>query len=142
MEAIQAVARTVKAGVGAEVRREGMTSPMFWYLHQIVVDGPITIGQLAEVCGVTSANASLVTDDLVQAGLIGRTRSPQDRRVVMVEATSKGRSLDRTLWTRVTERMIGGLRGLDEREIAVTVRVLTRLAAPEAGMATQVEASP
>lgn len=127
VEAIQAVARTLKGWVGSETRREGLTGPMFWTLHQIVSDGPITVGRLAEACAVTSANSSLVADDLERAGLIARTRSRSDRRVVLLEATAKGRSLHRNVWSRVSERIMEPLRGLEGREIAIAARVLQRL---------------
>jgi MarR family transcriptional regulator, organic hydroperoxide resistance regulator len=130
-EAIQAVAKSLKAWVGAEMRKEGMTGPMFWYLHLVVLDGPVTVGHLAEACAVTSANASLVTDELERDGLIARTRSKEDRRVVSLEATAKGRSLARTVWARVSARIVGELKGSEERDLAAAVRVLTKLA--EAG---------
>lgn len=142
MEAIQAVARNVKSWVGAEMRKEGMTGQMFWYLHLVVVDGQVSVGQLAESCAVTSANASLVTDDLEREGLIVRTRSKEDRRVVLVDATSRGRSLHRNIWSRVSERMVGALHGSDEREIAAAARVLTRLASASGGPTPREEGHP
>jgi MarR family transcriptional regulator, organic hydroperoxide resistance regulator len=127
-EAIQAVARSFKAWVGAETRKDGISGPMFWSLHMVAIDGPVTVGHLAEACAVTSANASLVTDDLEREGLIARTRSTEDRRVVTLEATAKGRALAKTIWARVSTRIVDELKGSEPRDIAAAVRVLTKLA--------------
>lgn len=126
--AIQDVARVLKAWIGAEMRREGLTGPMFWALHEVASAGPITVGQLGGACGVTSAMASQVADDLERAGLLARTRSSTDRRVVMVETTAKGRALQRSIWTRVGMKIMEPLRESDPRDVAVAARLLQRLA--------------
>jgi DNA-binding MarR family transcriptional regulator len=135
LEAIQGVARTMKRWIGAEMRREGLTGPMFWTLHTVALEGPVNIGQLAEACSVTSANASMVTDELARAGLIERRRSQADRRVVQVVATAKGRALQRAVWARVGARLLSPVQGTEEREIAAAARVLQKMvdAAPPGG---------
>lgn len=128
MEAVHAVALSVKRSVAAEMRREGLTGPMFWALHSIRAEGSVTVGQLGEACGSTSANASLVSDDLERSGLVARTRSRTDRRVVTLEATAKGRKLEALIWGRITEQLLAPLHGVDSRDVTTAARVLIRLA--------------
>ena len=51
---------------------------------QLFLQGPLTVGELAEQLAVTYATASLVATDLERAGAIERERDPADgRRVVL-----------------------------------------------------------
>ena len=41
-DALFAAARAIKHGLRPELEREGLTSPMFWALNQLVLDGPLS----------------------------------------------------------------------------------------------------
>ncbi|MEV4670373.1 MULTISPECIES: MarR family winged helix-turn-helix transcriptional regulator [Actinomadura] len=52
----------------------------------LVLDGPQTPGQLAQLMGITTGGAiTAVIDRLERAGYVKRTRDPDDRRRVIVE---------------------------------------------------------
>ena len=52
----------------------------------LVLDGPQTPGQLAQLLGITTGGAiTAVIDRLERAGYVKRTRDPDDRRRVIVE---------------------------------------------------------
>jgi DNA-binding MarR family transcriptional regulator len=60
-------------------------------LATLVRSGPMRLGELAYVEGVTAAAVSRVVAGLERDGLVLRRADPTDRRSVFVEATSAGR---------------------------------------------------
>jgi len=77
-----------------------LTMVQFKSLVLILNRKHISPSQLARVLGVTPANVTGVVERLVKLGLVRRTESPDDRRVLLLEATDKGK----LLLARVTER--------------------------------------
>lgn len=60
-------------------------------LASLDVDGPVRVGRLAELLGVTSGGATRLVDQLVEAGLVRRVHDASgDARGVEVSLTSKG----------------------------------------------------
>jgi DNA-binding MarR family transcriptional regulator len=94
-------------------------------LHEVA---PVTVSRLASKLGISPPSASAMIDRLVDAGLVDRVRSEEDRRIVSVWLTPRGEEALATA--------IGGRRGWLERvlgrlepaELADTMRVLRRLA--------------
>lgn len=80
--------------------------------------GPGTVGSLAARLGISAPSTSAVVDRMVEAGLVERTRSEEDRRVVSVAISPQGRD--------VIKQVIGGRREMLER-------VLGQLSAGELG---------
>lgn len=89
--------------------------------------GPGTVSSVATRLGISPPSASAVIDRMVEAGLVERTRSEEDRRVVSVAISPNGRE--------VIEQVIGGRREMLERvlaqlsagELSDLVRLLGRL---------------
>lgn len=65
--------------------------------HRLLVllaaHGPQSVGEVAEHLGVNPSNASRHADRLQRLGLVQRTRSTEDGRVVRIELTGAGRRL-------------------------------------------------
>ncbi len=49
--------------------------------------------RLAEALGVTPPNVTGIIDRLVEQGLVTRTENPEDRRIMLLQITDKGREL-------------------------------------------------
>ncbi|MFT8245484.1 MarR family winged helix-turn-helix transcriptional regulator [Roseomonas sp. BN140053] len=87
--------------IESEVRRRlrvefDMTLPRFDFLAQLdrMRDG-MTLGQLSRRMMVSNGNVTLVAEKLEAEGLITRSVSATDRRVVLVQMTAAGRRLFR-----------------------------------------------
>ena len=130
MEALVSASRTFRHRLWPELEREQLTSPMFWALNQLVLEGPMSVGRIAGACGVTSANVSSAVDRLESAGLALRSSSAPDRRVVTLTATSRGRAVHRALADRIARGLLRSLDGLPARDLEAAARVLGRLAQP------------
>jgi len=65
--------------------------------HRLLVllaaHGPQSVGEIAEHLGVNPSNASRHGDRLQRLGLVHRSRSPEDGRVVQIALTKAGREL-------------------------------------------------
>jgi DNA-binding MarR family transcriptional regulator len=60
-------------------------------LHLIYFGNNPTINEIASFIGVSLSSVSAVVDDLENLGMIKRTRGKDDRRVVYLSITKKGR---------------------------------------------------
>lgn len=91
--------------------------------------GPTTVSRLATRLGISPPSTSAIVDRMVEAGLLVRERSDEDRRTVTVGLAPEGET--------ALQAAVGGRRGmlervlgqLDDAELADTARVARRLAA-------------
>ena len=77
----------------AEDRATGLSGPRLSALSVIVFGGPLPMSALAAAEQVRPPTMTNLIRGLVRAGLVTRTRSRSDRRVLLVRATAKGRRL-------------------------------------------------
>lgn len=71
----------------------GLTPARASAMSVLVFGGPRTVGQLAAVEGVRSPTMTSLVNGLISAGLARKRSSADDGRIVVVEATAKGRRL-------------------------------------------------
>lgn len=86
-----------------------------------------TAGQLAEIGLISSGGLTQRIDRLERAGLVERTKSPGDRRIVYIELTAAGRSLIDTVLQRHFEEQNNFLAGLTRNEQRQLGQLLSRL---------------
>jgi DNA-binding MarR family transcriptional regulator len=60
-------------------------------LFIINLKGSVNVRNLAQDLGVTPGNVTSIIDRLVAQGLVERRQSPEDRRIVLLQLTDKGR---------------------------------------------------
>lgn len=75
------------------VRRGEITPEQYWLLKLLNKRIELSIGELAEVLGVTGSSVTTACKRLEKSGLLKRTRQAdgQDERVVLVTLTAQGR---------------------------------------------------
>lgn len=71
----------------------GLTSPQLWAIKSLAESAPMMVSELARRMYLHPATVVGVLTRLESHGLIKRTRSKEDRRVVWVELTLKGKNL-------------------------------------------------
>jgi DNA-binding MarR family transcriptional regulator len=74
------------------VRRGEITPEQYWLLKLLNKRGTLSIGELAEVLGVTGSSVTTACKRLEKSGLLHRERQGdgQDERVVLVTLTTQG----------------------------------------------------
>ena len=74
-------------------REAGLTGPQLWAIRVIARSAPLRVSELAGKMYLHPATVVGILDRLESMGLVARTRSRQDRRVVHVELTKAGQEL-------------------------------------------------
>jgi DNA-binding MarR family transcriptional regulator len=89
--------RKVFSAVGQAVAREleprGLTNAQWMPLLKLYKNGGMPVAELARECELDAGAMTRLTDRMEAKGLCSRTRSIDDRRVVILELTDHGREL-------------------------------------------------
>lgn len=73
-------------------KKAGIGGASLWALAEIAESGNLTVSGLAKAMAVHQSTASNLMEKLESSGYVLRTRSTEDRRVVYLEITPKGRA--------------------------------------------------
>jgi DNA-binding MarR family transcriptional regulator len=97
----------------------GLTPARLSALSVLVFGGPVPLGRLARIEGVTSPTMTRLVDALEEAGLATREAHPDSDRMVLVSATAAGRTLMLAAAERRADVIVAALHGLsaDERRV-------------------------
>jgi DNA-binding MarR family transcriptional regulator len=96
-------------------------------LHVLYEDGRRQVGELAERCGVADPTVSKMLKSLEHNGLIERRTDPENRRVVWVSLTAKGRSLFDEIQASFEQGMAQMLGGLSDEQLRDFLRTMDHL---------------
>ncbi len=111
----------------------GQSSARLAALGVLVLGGPRTLGQLAASEGVTAPSMTRLVNAMVADGLVTRSRSATDGRLVVVSATPAGAALLQHHRDRRVS-MLAGLLGArsvaDQRCVEAATGILEELARP------------
>ena len=102
-------------------------------------EGPLTMGKIAQMEGVTPAAVTGMVDRLVSRGLVERYTIPTNRRIIMVGLTSEGRRVQAHVSQQATDRAMRLFQDLSEEDQAAlksAVDVLERVLERESTEAT------
>lgn len=99
-----------------DIEQYGLTPPQFAALEALGHLGKLTLGDLSRKRLVTGGCMTVIVDNLEREGLVERTRSVEDRRVIHVRLTPKGTRLFKTIFPTHVERITELASVLSERE--------------------------
>lgn len=105
-----------------------LTFGQFAVLRMLFHQGPMAMGAIAESLGISLAGATGIIDRLVNQGVVERTRSREDRRVVWVDLSTTGRERMTRLQDERHQQMRDLLKPLAAGEIETLVNLLERVA--------------
>jgi DNA-binding MarR family transcriptional regulator len=133
LEIIPLVMRTI----AAELRRTGLIlSPSQFAVLVMLQHRPHRLGELAEHQAVSLPTMSGIVSGLVERGWVRRTRSPEDRRVLIVDLTLAGHEKLGHIGEQSAARLatlLASASEADRRELAAGLAVLRALFAADAG---------
>lgn len=96
-------------------------------IEAVGIGEPRNMSAVAKLLSVTVGTLTIAVNNLVKKGYIERVRSKEDRRVVLVSLTEKGKKAYQH-HKRFHEEMIQSLlKGLSDQEISTLVTALTNL---------------
>ena len=93
----------------------------------LLADGEASIGAISRSLGIAKPNVSPIVDALQQAGLIHRSRSEQDRRVVCVRLTEAGEAKVKAIHETLTEQAESWQQKLSPSQMREMQRALTSI---------------
>ncbi len=97
-------------------------------LFFIDFEGSTNFKKLATALGVTPPNVTGIVDRLVEQELVSREENPEDRRMLLLKTTDKGKALLAKLRESRISRMSGILARLSLEELSALAQGLTALA--------------
>jgi DNA-binding MarR family transcriptional regulator len=114
---------------GRETQRPDHVSfAQYGLLVRLSGPGERSARDLAEQADLSPATVAQMLEGLEAQGLVTRTRSEQDRRVVLSSLTKRGAQLVTERHTMMEPRWRAALSEFNDKELLVATRVLNRLA--------------
>ncbi|MGE5190341.1 MAG: MarR family winged helix-turn-helix transcriptional regulator [Gemmatimonadota bacterium] len=108
----------------------GLTGPQLWAVKVIAESAPVRVSDLARRMYLHPSTVVGILDRLEARGIVSRTRSREDRRVVTVALTRKGRNIVAKVPEIAQGLLLTGLEGLSPRDlksVAAGLRVLVAI---------------
>src|SRR5271166_2296003 len=91
-------ANAARTRAARQLAGTGLTLTQFAVLEALYHLGPMSLSDIAQKILTTGGNLTMVVGNLEKQGLARRQKSPEDRRVLIVVLTAKGKSLIRRLF--------------------------------------------
>jgi len=110
-----------------DIRSYGLTQPQFGVVESLGHLGEITLGELSRKTLSSCGNMTVVVDNLEKEGLVHRRHCREDRRVIYVDLTPKGKKLFDTIFVRHAKCIAGLAAVLTEEEQELLAGLLKKL---------------
>ena len=142
-EALRVYVKLLRAGKAVVARVEprlaaaGLTPTQLGVLEAILHKGPLTQRELGRKVLTSAGNMTDVVDKLEARGLVRRTRSPRDRRIVPVELTPAGLTLIGALFPDHARDIGAAMSGLSCEELRTLDGLLRKLGLAAGGRAEE-----
>ncbi len=116
--------RRLVGGHASEFTEVGVTMAQAKVLYVVIAAGRLSMSELAARLGVGASATSEQAERLVEMGLLSRQTDPDDRRHVVVSATTEGTALLERFRELNLRQLRDLLSRLDAEELAVVDRSL------------------
>lgn len=104
-----------------------LTGPQLWTIKMLEESSPMKVSDLAGRMYLHPATMVGLLDRLETKGLVTRTRSETDRRVVLIDLTLQGRKLVKNSPEVVQGLLVKGLEQIEETELKKAFDVLNKI---------------
>lgn len=119
--------RALLARAEASIKRVNLCDSDFRVLEALLHKGPLPVNVIGQKVDLTTGSITSAVDRLEEKRLVVRKNHPDDRRIRVVELTSKGRPLIEKAYAQHQLDMEEAVRGLSRQERSVLVNLLKRL---------------
>lgn len=106
---------------------QGINHSQYLILRSLCHSGPQKAAQLAEVTQITPGAVTSATDKLVMEGYAERKGDKEDRRVVYLEITGKGKELVESLSQEQNNVTMKFFQGLPDEDIQHLIRIYSKI---------------
>lgn len=110
--------------------RGKITIPQLGVLEQLSLRKEIPMSELAKQMNVTCPAATGLIDRLIAQGLVARQGDPEDRRVIRISLTPKGRRALNNIWDqkrRMIQEVFGQIPAADRAQYLATLEKVVEI---------------
>jgi DNA-binding MarR family transcriptional regulator len=123
------LARTVQILIAESARSSSVRQPDFVALGRLVNSAGMTGVELGRSMSLNASSVTELADRLESARLIKRVRPAHDRRLVILQATPRGRRLVQAAYGPIVSELAELVSGLDDDRVAIVTEFLGDVAA-------------
>src|SRR5689334_9480780 len=109
-------------------RRADLTGPQLTVVKMLEQIGDLSLSELSERIRAQNSTVTGIIDRMEREALVTRERSKEDRRVVYIKLTPKGRELAREIPVEPMEIFKSALETLSGQEMKDLLRIMTKVA--------------
>ena len=109
-------------------RRADLTGPQLTVLKMLEGVGDLSLSDLSDRIRAQNSTVTGIIDRMEREGLVVRTRSTEDRRVVRIRLTEKGSKIAREIVVEPMEIFHSALGNLSPGEMRDLLKILTKIA--------------
>src|SRR5690606_39006620 len=108
--------------------KHGITATQLNALKLLQSVGDISLSDLSKRMSATNSAITGLVDRMVQAGLVAREQSPEDRRVWKIKLTAEGRAMAKKVDVAPWEILRDALSALPQAELDHLIKTLLKVA--------------
>ena len=127
MQALRRIIHAVDVQSRRVYEKYGVTVPQVLCLHKIVEKGPLTTNKLSKEIFLASSTVIGILDRLEAKEFVLRTRDKTDRRLVYVDATTKGKKFVLKSPNLIHETLCNAFTDLSELELSTIALSLEKV---------------
>jgi DNA-binding MarR family transcriptional regulator len=124
---VKAAQRALEQLTNEAMKPLGVTGPQADAITVIGQAGPLSLKELGELLIAEAGHPSRLVDRLVEAGLVERRAGEEDRRLIELSLTSKGRRLEKQILKAREQIRQLALEVLGDRDIEPTLELLRHM---------------
>ena len=109
-------------------RRADLTGPQLTVVKLLEAFGDLSLSELSDKIRAQNSTVTGIIDRMERESLVLRERSKEDRRVVYIKLTPKGRELAREIPVEPMEVFKSALETLSQQEMKDLLRIMTKVA--------------
>jgi DNA-binding MarR family transcriptional regulator len=109
-------------------KRAQLTGPQLTVVKILETLGDLSLSELSDRIRAQNSTVTGIIDRMEREGLVVRARSTEDRRVVHIRLTEKGKELAREIPVEPMEIFRSALESLSAQETREFLRILTKIA--------------
>ncbi|MFN3472522.1 MAG: MarR family winged helix-turn-helix transcriptional regulator [Blastomonas sp.] len=121
---MQLLSRLLQSDYMARIASTGVAPAQAYVLGELWIEEPLSQVELARRLEIGKASTGKTLGRLEAAGLIDRRRNIEDRRVITVHLTDKGRAVRDQLQTAAADQDVSIHRLMGEDRLAQTIRLI------------------
>ena len=109
-------------------KRADLTGPQLTVVKLLEAFGDLSLSELSDKIRAQNSTVTGIIDRMERENLVTRERSKEDRRVVYIKLTAKGRDLARAIPVEPMEVFKSALETLSGQEMKDLLRIMTKVA--------------